>query len=147
MTLRAEGMGRARASVGGVISGVVEPVGALLTILAAGLVVGGLEVGAIALLAFQANAGQFQDLAFGFLIATVLLWLLVLFSGRRVNSGMNMSSTNSTAQSAFAAQVAFEESKLLRKVPPMRGRLLGSLSVLMAAVVVLIAFLVSAFLA
>ena len=119
----------------------------LVKILAAGLVVGGLEVGAIALLAFQANAGQFQDLAFGFLIATVLLWLLVLFSGRRVNSGMNMSSTNSTAQSAFAAQVAFEESKLLRKVPPMRGRLLGSLSVLMAAVVVLIAFLVSAFLA
>ena len=118
----------------------------LVKILAAGLVVGGLEVGAIALLAFQANAGQFQDLAFGFLIATVLLWLLVLFSGRRVNSGMNMSSTNSTAQSAFAAQVAFEESKLLRKVPPMRGRL-GSLSVLMAAVVVLIAFLVSAFLA
>ena len=117
----------------------------LVKILAAGLVVGGLEVGAIALLAFQANAGQFQDLAFGFLIATVLLWLLVLFSGRRVNSGMNMSSTNSTAQSAFAAQVAFEESKLLRKVPPpMRGRLLGSLSVLMAAVVVLIAFLVSA---
>lgn len=119
----------------------------LVKILAAGLVVGGLEVGAIALLAFQANAGQFQDLAFGFLIATVLLWLLVLFSGRRVNSGMNMSSTNSTAQSAFAAQVAFEESKLLRKVPPMRGQLLGSLSVLMAAVVVLIAFLVSAFLA
>ena len=118
----------------------------LVKILAAGLVVGGLEVGAIALLAFQANAGQFQDLAFGFLIATVLLWLLVLFS-RRVNSGMNMSSTNSTAQSTFAAQVAFEESKLLRKVPPMRGRLLGSLSVLMAAVVVLIAFLVSAFLA
>ncbi len=116
----------------------------LVKILAAGLVVGGLEVGAIALLAFQANAGQFQDLAFGFLIATVLLWLLVLFSGRRVNSGMNMSSTNSTAQSTFAAQVAFEESKLLRKVPPMRGRLLGSLSVLMAAVVVLIAFLVSA---
>lgn len=110
----------------------------LVKILAAGLVVGGLEVGAIALLAFQANAGQFQDLAFGFLIATVLLWLLVLFSGRRVNSGMNMSSTNSTAQ------VAFEEPKLLRKVPPMRGRLLGSLSVLVAAVVVLIAFLVSA---
>ena len=36
----------------------------LVKILAAGLVVGGLEVGAIALLAFQANAGQFQDLAF-----------------------------------------------------------------------------------
>lgn len=115
----------------------------LVKILVAGLVVGGLEVGAIALLAFRANAGQFQDLAFGFLIATVLLWLLVLFSGRRIQM-MGFLSTNSTAQSAFAAQVAYEESKLLRKVPPMRGRLLGSLSVLVAAVVVLIAFLVSA---
>lgn len=116
----------------------------LVKILVAGLVVGGLEVGAIALLAFRANAGQFQDLAFGFLIATVLLWLLVLFSGRRIQSGMGFLSTNSIAQSTFTAQVAFEESKLLRKVPPMRGRLLGSLSVLVAAVVVLIAFLVSA---
>ena len=52
MTLRAEGMGKARASVGGVISGVVEPVGALLTILAAGLVVPALPY----LLSFTASA-------------------------------------------------------------------------------------------
>ena len=52
MTLRAEGMGKARASVGGVISGVVEPVGALLTILAAGLVVPALPY----LLSFAASA-------------------------------------------------------------------------------------------
>lgn len=52
MTLRAEGMGKARASVGGVISGVVEPVGALLTILAAGLVVPALPY----LLSFAAGA-------------------------------------------------------------------------------------------
>lgn len=39
MPLRSEGMGKAKAFAGGVLSGVVEPVGALLTILAAGLVV------------------------------------------------------------------------------------------------------------
>ena len=109
-----------------------------------GLILGGLELGAIALLVFRAKAGQFQDLAFGFGIATLLLWLLIFFSGRRVNSGMNMSSTNSTAQSAFAAQVAFEESKMLRKVPPLERRTVKSLEILVAAVVVLIAFALSA---
>ena len=39
MPLRSEGMGKARAFAGGVLSGAVEPLGALLTILAAGLVV------------------------------------------------------------------------------------------------------------
>ena len=39
MPLRSEGMGKAKAFAGGVLSGAVEPVGALLTILAAGLVV------------------------------------------------------------------------------------------------------------
>ena len=39
MPLRSEGMGKAKAFAGGVLFGVVEPVGALLTILAAGLVV------------------------------------------------------------------------------------------------------------
>ena len=39
MPLRSEGVGKARAFVGGVLSGAVEPLGALLTILAAGLVV------------------------------------------------------------------------------------------------------------
>lgn len=52
MPLRAEGMGKARAFAGGVISGIVEPVGALLTILAAGLVVPALPY----LLSFAAGA-------------------------------------------------------------------------------------------
>lgn len=39
MPLRAEGMNKPRAFVGGVLSGAVEPLGALLTILAAGLVI------------------------------------------------------------------------------------------------------------
>ncbi len=39
MPLRSEGMGKAKAFIYGVLSGVVEPVGAILTILAAGLIV------------------------------------------------------------------------------------------------------------
>ena len=52
MPLRAEGMNKAKAFAGGVLSGVVEPVGALLTILAAGLVVPALPY----LLSFAAGA-------------------------------------------------------------------------------------------
>ena len=39
MPLRSEGMGKTKAFAGGVLSGIVEPVGAVLTILAAGLIV------------------------------------------------------------------------------------------------------------
>ena len=52
MPLRAEGMNKAKAFSGGVLSGVVEPVGALLTILAAGLVIPALPY----LLSFAAGA-------------------------------------------------------------------------------------------
>ena len=52
MPLRAEGMSRIRSFAGGVLSGAVEPVGALLTILAAGLVVPALPY----LLSFAAGA-------------------------------------------------------------------------------------------
>ena len=52
MPLRAEGMNKAKAFAGGVLSGVVEPVGALLTILAAGLVIPALPY----LLSFAAGA-------------------------------------------------------------------------------------------
>ena len=52
MPLRSEGMGKAKAFAGGVLSGVVEPVGAPLTILAAGLVVPALPY----LLSFAAGA-------------------------------------------------------------------------------------------
>lgn len=52
MPLRSEGMGKTKAFAGGVLSGVVEPVGALLTILAAGLVVPALPY----LLSFAAGA-------------------------------------------------------------------------------------------
>ena len=52
MPLRSEGMGKARAFAGGVLSGAVEPLGAGLTILAAGLVVPALPY----LLSFAAGA-------------------------------------------------------------------------------------------
>ena len=52
MPLRSEGMGKTKAFVGGVLSGIVEPVGAVLTILAAGLIVPALPY----LLSFAAGA-------------------------------------------------------------------------------------------
>ena len=52
MPLRAEGIGKSRAFLGGVLSGVVEPVGAVLTILAAQLIVPDLPY----LLSFAAGA-------------------------------------------------------------------------------------------
>ena len=52
MPLRAEGMSKGRAFLGGVISGIVEPIGAVLTILAAGLIVPALPY----LLSFAAGA-------------------------------------------------------------------------------------------
>ena len=52
LALRAEGMGKARAFWGGVLSGIVEPIGAVLTILAASLIVPALPY----LLSFAAGA-------------------------------------------------------------------------------------------
>lgn len=52
MPLRAEGMKKAKAFAGGVLSGIVEPIGAVLTIIAAGLIVPALPY----LLSFAAGA-------------------------------------------------------------------------------------------
>ena len=52
MTLRSEGMGKTKAFIGGVLSGIVEPIGAVITILAAGLIVPALPY----LLSFAAGA-------------------------------------------------------------------------------------------
>ena len=52
ISLRSEGMGKTKAFAGGVLSGIVEPVGAVLTILAAGLIVPALPY----LLSFAAGA-------------------------------------------------------------------------------------------
>ena len=52
MPLRSEGMGKGKAFVSGMLSGIVEPIGAILTILAAGLIVPALPY----LLSFAAGA-------------------------------------------------------------------------------------------
>ena len=52
MPLRAEGMKKTKAFAGGVLSGIVEPIGAVLTILAAGLIIPALPY----LLSFAAGA-------------------------------------------------------------------------------------------
>lgn len=52
MPLRSEGMRKGKAFVGGMLSGIVEPIGAILTILAAGLIVPALPY----LLSFAAGA-------------------------------------------------------------------------------------------
>ena len=52
MPLRAEGMSKGRAFWGGVLSGIVEPIGAVLTVLAAGIIVPALPY----LLSFAAGA-------------------------------------------------------------------------------------------
>lgn len=52
MPLRAEGMKKSRAFLGGMLSGIVEPIGAVLTILAAGMIVPALPY----LLSFAAGA-------------------------------------------------------------------------------------------
>ena len=83
------------------------------------------------------------DLAFGFGIATLLLALLVLFSGRRVQAGMNISPNNAAAQTAFQAQVAYDEAKTMEKLPPLSGNAVRSVAVFVAAAVVLAGFGVS----
>ena len=52
----------------------------------------------------------------------LLLALLVLFSGRRVQAGMNISPNNAAAQTAFQAQVAYDEAKTMEKLPPLSGK-------------------------
>lgn len=59
MPLRAEGESKGRAFLGGVLSGVVEPIGAVLTILAAQLVIPALPY----FLSFAAGAVLYKALA------------------------------------------------------------------------------------
>ena len=59
MPLRAEGESKGRAFLGGVLSGVVEPIGAVLTILAAQLVIPALPY----FLSYAAGAMLYKALA------------------------------------------------------------------------------------
>lgn len=110
-----------------------------------GLLIGAVELGAVGLMAGVGKWAAFEDLAFGFGIgiATLLLALLVLFSGRRVQAGMNISPNNAAAQTAFQAQVAYDEAKTMEKLPPLSGNAVRSVAVFVAAAVVLAGFGVS----
>ena len=77
------------------------------------------------------------------LFIALLLALLVLFSGRRVQAGMNISPNNAAAQTAFQAQVAYDETKTMEKLPPLSGNAVRSVAVFVAAAVVLAGFGVS----
>lgn len=105
-----------------------------------GLLIGAVELGAVGLMAGVGKWAAFEDLAFGFGIATLLL---VLFSGRRVQAGMNISPNNAAAQTAFQAQVAYDEAKTMEKLPPLSGNAVRSVAVFVAAAVVLAGFGVS----
>lgn len=110
-----------------------------------GLLIGAVELGAVGLMAGVGKWAAFEDLAFGFGIATLLLALLVLFSGRRVQAGMGTVNLFSpTASTAFQAQVSYDEAKTA-KMPaqPLDGFLVKLLAVFVAAAVVLAGFGVS----
>ena len=92
-----------------------------------GLLIGAVELGAVGLMAGVGKGAAFEDLAFGFGIATLLLALLVLFSGRRVQAGMNISPNNAAAQTAFQAQVAYDEAKTVESTVELAVQVNGKL--------------------
>ena len=81
-------------------------------------------------------------------IFTLLFGGLMLFHAMRVKAGAPTSASNSNAQGAFAAQVAFEEAKAMEKLrDSSKGRELaaapGAIAFFAAAAVVLAGFGVS----
>lgn len=111
-----------------------------------GLLIGAVELGAVGLMAGVGKWAAFEDLAFGFGIATLLFGLLLLLGGRhRVQAGMGTVNLFSpTASTAFQAQVSYDEAKTA-KMPaqPLDGFLVKLLAVFVAAAVVLAGFGVS----
>lgn len=87
-------------------------------ILILGVVLGGLELAAAGILSGVARVASFEDSAFLLGLATLVVGLLSLFGVSRLRTGAAVSGYNANAQTAFAAQVAFEEQKLLSKMPP-----------------------------
>lgn len=83
----------------------------------AGAALGGVELVAAAILAGGA-VPAFENWSCGLGVGTLLVGLLVLFGGRRAQAGMNISPTNAGAQSAFGAQIAFDEARALGKSRP-----------------------------
>ena len=116
--------------------------------LLAGAILGAVELGAAELLSNVGKLASFQDITFFLGIFTLLLGGLMLFHTMRVKAGAPTSASNSNAQGAFAAQVAFEEAKAMEKLrDSSKGRELaaapGAIAFFAAAAVVLAGFGVS----
>ena len=84
--------------------------------LLAGAILGAAELGAAGLLSNVGKLASFQDITFFLGIFTLLFGGLMLFHTMRVKAGAPTSASNSNAQGAFAAQVAFEEAKAMEKL-------------------------------
>ena len=111
--------------------------------LLAGAILGAAELGAAGLLSNVGKLASFQDITFFLGIGG-----LMLFHTMRVKAGAPTSASNSNAQGAFAAQVAFEEAKAMEKLrDSSKGRELaaasGAIAFFAAAAVVLAGFGVS----
>ena len=89
----------------------------LKKILIIGVVVGGVELAASGILSGVARVASFEDSAFLLGLATLVVGLLSLFGVSRLRTGAAVSGYNANAQTAFAAQVAFEEQRMLSKMP------------------------------
>ena len=116
--------------------------------LLAGAILGAAELGAAGLLSNVGKLASFQDVTFFLGIFTLLFGGLMLFHTMRVKAGAPTSASNSNAQGAFAAQVAFEEAKAMEKLrDSSKGRELaaapGAIASFAAAAVVLAGFGVS----
>ena len=116
--------------------------------LLAGAILGAAELGAAGLLSNVGKLASFQDITFFLGIFTLLFGGMMLFHTMRVKAGAPTSASNSNAQGAFAAQVAFEEAKAMEKLrDSSKGRELaaapGAIAFFAAAAVVLAGFGVS----
>ena len=109
-------------------------------ILIVGLVLGGAELGAAAILSGVAKVASFEDAAFLLGLATFVVGLLSMFGVSRVRTGASAWGPNANAQGAFMANAAFEEQRMLNKMSSGARRQLsrfsvGSLALLLAAVI------------
>lgn len=86
----------------------------------------------------------FTDVAFVLGLLTFLVGLLGLFRVGRLRTGGVVNPGNANAQAAFAAQVTFEEQKLLSKAKQRASFLnANAVAILLAGVITLVGFGVS----
>lgn len=113
-----------------------------------GALLGAVELGAAGILSGAVKLVSFEDAAFLLGLSTLVVGLLSLFGGARTHGAAAVSGCNANAQTAFSAQVAFEEQRMTEKMSSAtRSRLsrvpVGSAALLAAAAVTWIGFAVS----